>query len=73
MTIPPSAGAALIVVIVLALGFPLLWGGAIRMLAAVLADTRVSGDAWLLGAVELLAIVAVVGPGALIGRGAWRR
>jgi hypothetical protein len=61
-----------IVVVVLVLGFPLLWGGAIGTLAAVLADTHGSSEAWLLGAVGLLALVAVVGLGALIGRGAWR-
>jgi hypothetical protein len=41
-------------------------------LAAVLAHTQASSDAWLLGAVGLLAIVAVTGLGAMIGRGAWR-
>jgi hypothetical protein len=61
-----------IVLVVLVLGFPLLWGGAISMLAAVLGDTQASSGGWLLGAVGLLAIAAVVGVGALIIHGAWR-
>ena len=61
-----------IVLVVLVLGFPLLWGGAIGVLAAMLGDTQASSGAWLLGATGLLAIVAVVGVGALIARGAWR-
>ena len=61
-----------IVLIVLVLGFPLLWGGAMGALVVVLGDTQASSGAWLLGAVGLLAIAAVAGLGVMIGRGAWR-
>jgi hypothetical protein len=70
------ARAALVVLgialVVLLLGVPIVWGGAVGVLAATLGDTSPNGGGWLLGAMGLLMVAAVVGLGALMAFGAWR-
>ena len=61
-----------IVLLLLLIGVPVVWGGAVGVLAALVGGTNQAGGGWLLGVMGLLTVMAVVGVGALFAFGAWR-
>ena len=62
-----------IAVLLLVVGLPMLYGGTVGVLAAIVGDTSQTSGGWLVGVMGLILVAAVVGIGALIAFGAWRR
>jgi hypothetical protein len=62
-----------IAVLLLVVGLPMLYGGAVGALVAVVGDTSQASGGWLVGVTGLILVAAVVGIGALIAFGAGRR
>jgi hypothetical protein len=62
-----------IALLLLVMGLPMLFGGAVGVLATILGDTSQASGGWLVGVIGLLVLAAIVGIGALIAFGAWQR